>query len=365
MERNKKIIKISVQGIIVNLILVAFKATIGIIVNSIAIILDAVNNLSDAFLAIITIIGAKLSDKAPDKEHPYGHGRIEYFASVIIGAIMLFAGFTSLKECIKKVIYLEKASYSLTSLIIVIAATIVKFLFGTYVKKEGRKINSKSLVATGTDALMDSIVSLSTFVAAIVSIIWNISLESYLGLVISLIIIKSSIDILKEPINSIIGIRVEEELTQKIKRKINSYEEVQETCDLILHDYGPSKLIGSINIQVPEDMKASEIHTLTRKISEDIKKEFGILLTIGIYAANEEEKYKKIKNELNKIIKEYNEVLQVHGFYVDDKKMEISFDLIIDFQTENPTNIKNEIVEKMKEKFPKYNYYVILDTDLT
>lgn len=364
MERNKEIIKVSIKGIIVNLILVIFKMIVGIIANSIAIILDAVNNLTDAFSAIITIIATKMSGKAPDKEHPYGHGRIEYFASIVIGFIMLIAGLTSLKECIKKVIYLEKATYTKESFIIVGTAIIIKLTFGRYLKKQGIKMNSKCLVATATEAYMDAIVSLTTLIAAIVSLIWNISLESYLGVLIAILIIKSSIDILKEPINSIIGMKVEDELIQKIKNQINSYDEVQETCDLILHDYGPSNLIGSVNIQVPEDMLASQIHNLTRKISEDIRQEFGIYLTIGIYAANEEEKYIKIKRELDKIIKNYKEVLQIHGFYVDEKKKEISFDLIIDFKEEKPEKIKNEILEKIKEKFPKYKYCVILDTEL-
>ena len=184
MERNKTIIKTSIQGIIVNVILVIFKAEIGLIVNSIAIILDAVNNLSDALSSIITIIGTKLSSKRPDKKHPYGYGRIEYFSSVIIAVIVLVAGLTSLKESIEKIIHPEPAAYSVISLVIVIVAVFVKFFFGRYVKKQGEKLNSGSLVASGTDAISDSILSLSTFVAAIISMSFHISLEGYLGVII-------------------------------------------------------------------------------------------------------------------------------------------------------------------------------------
>lgn len=365
MDRNKKIIKVSIQGIIVNLILVIFKAVIGFIVNSIAIILDAVNNLSDALSSIITIVGAKLSGKAPDREHPYGHGRIEYFASIIIAVFVLVAGVTSFKESFEKILHPEVANYSIVSLVIIAVAVVVKFIFGRYVKKTGENINSKSLVASGTDAFMDSILSLSTLIAAIISLIWKISLEGYLGLIISIIIIKSSFEILKETINTIIGIRAETELTNKIKEKINSYEEVQGTYDLFLHDYGPSNLIGSAHIQVRDDMLASQIHTLTRNIATDIMKEFGIILTIGIYASNDSGKYGEIKKKLEKIIGEYPEVIQLHGFYVDESKKTISFDLIIDFKAKEPISIKNEIVKKIKEKFPEYEYYVILDTDVS
>ena len=366
MERQKKIITTSILGIIVNLILVAFKATIGIIVNSIAIILDAVNNLSDAMSSIITIIGTKLSSKAPDKKHPYGHGRIEYFASVIIAIIVLFAGATSFKESFEKILDPSQANYSTASLIIVAVAVVVKFVFGRYVKKTGETLNSQSLIASGTDAFMDSVLSFSTLIAAIISLIWHISLEGYLGVIISIIIIKSSIDILKETIDSMIGERADPELAKKMKEKINSFEEVQGSYDLNLHNYGPSNIVASVHIQVRNDMTAEEIHILTREITYAIFEEFGIVLTtIGIYAANDQGEFGEIKKELENIVKQYEEVLQVHGFYVDKNKENVFFDLIIDFKSEDKERIKDEIVQKLKQKYPKYNYNVILDSDIT
>ena len=365
MERQKKIIKTSILGIVVNLILVAFKAIVGVIVNSIAIILDAVNNLSDAISSIITIIGAKLSNKAPDKEHPYGHGRIEYFASVIISAIVLIAGVTSFKESFEKILNPTQADYNTASLVIIIVAVIAKLAIGRYVKKIGEQLNSQSLIASGTDAFMDAVLSFSTLIAAIISLIWNISLEGYLGVIISIIIIKSSIDILKETINIIIGQRADPELTKKLKEKLNLYEEVQGAYDLNIHNYGPAKIIASVHIQVRNDMTAEEIHILTRQITYDIYNEFGIALTIGIYAANDKGEFGEIKKELKKIVAGYKEVLQVHGFYVDKSKENIFFDLIIDFKADDKEKIKSEIVEKLKAKYPKYNYNVILDSDIT
>jgi len=364
MERNKTIIKTSIQGIIVNVILVIFKATVGVIVNSIAIILDAVNNLSDAISSIITIIGTKLAGKKPDKEHPYGHGRIEYFASLIIAIIVLAAGVTSGKESIEKIINPVKADYTIASLIIIIVAVIVKFFLGRHVKNVGEKIDSQSLIASGTDAFMDAVLSFSTLVAAIISLIWGISLEGYLGFVISVIIVKSSYEIMKETLNSIIGARADSELTQKLREKVNAFEEVQGVYDITLHNYGPSQIMGSLHIQVDDNMTAKEIHKLTRKIQMQIYEELGTVLTIGIYAANNsDEKYVKIKNDLAKIIQEHKEILQMHGFYVDEENKTVSFDLIIDFKAESKENVKDEVVKKIKEKYPEYNYYVILDTD--
>ena len=366
MERNKTIIKTSIQGIIVNVILVIFKAIVGVIVNSIAIILDAVNNLSDAISSIITIIGTKLAGRKPDKEHPYGHGRIEYFASLIIAVIVLIAGVTSGKESIEKIINPTKADYTTASLIIVAVAVVVKFFFGRYVKNVGEKIDSQSLIASGTDAFMDSILSLFTFIAAIISMIWGISLEGYLGFVISVIIVKSSFEIMKETLNSIIGSRADSELTQKLREKVNKFEEVQGVYDITLHNYGPSQIMGSLHIQVDDNMTAKEIHKLTRKIQLQIYEELGTVLTIGIYAANNsKEQYVKIKNELTKIIQKHKEILQMHGFYVDEENKTISFDLIIDFKAESKEKVKDEVVKEIKEKYPEYNYYVILDTDFS
>lgn len=365
MERNKKIVQTSILGIIVNLVLVAFKATVGLLVNSIAIILDAVNNLSDALSSIITIIGTKLSEKAPDKKHPYGHGRIEYFTSIIIAILVLAAGATALKESVEKVINPEEANYSIASLVIIAVAVVVKFFFGRYVKKTGEKLNSQSLIASGTDAFMDSILSLSTLVAAIISMIWHISLEGILGIIIAVVIIKSSIDILRETITIMIGIRADSELTNKLKTKIIEFREVQGVYDLDLHSYGPSKIVGSVHIQVRDDMTAKEIHKLTREITMTIFQEFGIILTIGIYAANDKGEFGEIKEQLGSIIRNYKEILQMHGFYVDEDTQNIFFDLIIDFKADNPKEIEQNIINQIKEKYPKYNYNVILDLDVS
>lgn len=365
MDRNKKIIKTSILGILVNLVLVAFKATIGVIVNSIAIILDAINNLSDALSSIITIIGTKLSGKTPDKKHPYGHGRIEYFSSVIIAVLVLAAGLTSFKESFEKIIHPEAANYSYISLFIIVVAVIIKFFFGRYVKKIGEKLNSQSLIASGTDAFMDSILSLSTLIAAIISLVWHISLEGYLGVIISIIILKSSIEILKETIDNMIGIRADSELTNKLKTRILQFNEVQGVYDLALHNYGPSSIIGSAHIQVRDDMTALEIHKLTRSITITIMQELGIILTLGIYAANDKKEFRDIKNALDKIIEKHNEILQIHGFYVDESAKNIFFDLIISFDADNREKIKNNVISQMKEKYPNYNFNVILDNDIS
>lgn len=365
MKRTKEIVKISIQGIVVNILLVIFKGIIGFITNSIAIILDAVNNLSDALSSIITIIGTALANKRPDKEHPYGHGRAEYFSSIIIGVIVLLAGLSSFKEAIEKIINIEKANYNVISLIIIITSIFVKFIFGTYVKNKGKKLNSGSLVASGIDAVNDSFLSTGTLIAAIVSLLFKVSIEGYIGLIISLFILKTSFEILKETIDDMLGVRADSSLTIKLRKKILTYEKVQGVYDLTLHNYGPSKIIGTVNIQINDNITAKEIHRITRRIIVDVFNEFGIFLTIGIYASNDTGKNSEIKKYLMSITKKYKNLIQVHAFYVDDEINSISFDVIFNFDEKEPNKIIDDIKEQMKEKYPKYDYNVILDTDFS
>lgn len=365
MNRQKKIIQTSIVGIVVNIILVIFKATIGILVNSIAITLDAVNNLTDALSSIITIIGAKLASRPPDKEHPYGYGRIEYFSSVIIAVIVLWAGITSLQESFPKIFAPDVTSYTTVSLVIVAVAVVVKFVLGRYVKNVGESINSQALVASGSDAFFDSILSLSTLVAAIISVIWNVSLEGILGVIISFVIIKASIEMLQDTVNSMIGSRVDSELSHKIKEKIESFDKVHGAYDLSLHNYGPEDTLGSVHIEIDDTMTARDIHALTFLIRNTIYQQFGIILTVGVYATNESnEEYSQIKSYIRSIIDEREEVLQMHGFYVYDDKNIISFDLIIDFNA-NREEVKGQILEKLNSKYPEYHFIIIDDYDIS
>ncbi len=364
MKREKEIIKVSFISILTNIVLVIFKAFIGFMVNSIAIILDAVNNLSDVLSSVITIIGTKIAGKAPDKKHPYGHGRIEYISTIIITLIIFLAGATALKESLFKIIEPVKANYSYISLAIVIIAIFTKVFLGKYVKDKGDKLNSTTLVASGTDALFDAVISTSTLVAALISIFFNISIEGYVGLAISLLIIKTSFFLLKDTLSEIIGERIDKTISKKVIKIVKSFEEVEGAYDLILHSYGPSMMIGSIHIQVDDNMKASEIHSLSKRIEAKVYENLGIIITIGIYANNSSDKFSlKVKEKILRIIKDYKEVLELHGLYVYDKK--ITFDLIISFDAKSRTQIKDEVLTKLQEDYPDYKIYCNIDSDYT
>ena len=365
MNRDKQIIKVSLYGILTNIALVVFKSIVWFLANSIAIVLDAVNNLSDVISSLVTIIWIKLSNKKPDKEHPFWHWRIEYFAAVIIAVIILVAWIAALKESIEKIIHPVTTNYTIVTLLVVTVAIFVKIFLWKYFKKQWKKLNSWSLVASGIDALNDSLISLSTLIWALVSIFFNIWLEGYLWIIISIFILKAGIEILKDTIKEIIWTRADPELVTKLKSKILSYEWVLWVYDIILHNYWPNKIIGTAHIQVNDDMTAKEIHRLTRNIQVWVYNEFWMVITIWIYASNNEWEFGKIQNELNQIIKNYENIIQMHGFYVDDVSNNISFDLIFDFKEEHPEKIVRKIKKEIKAKFPKYTYNVIIDTDVS
>ncbi len=364
MDRNSSIIKTSLIGIGANLVLVAFKAFAGVLSNSLSVIMDAVNNLSDALGSIITIIGTKLANKAPDKKHPYGYGQIEYISSVTIAVIVLLAGITSFKESFEKIFNPEDVNYTPITLTVIIIGILTKLTLGRYVKCQGEKLNSESLIASGSDALFDAIITTTTLVSALIYIFLKINVEGILGTVISVFIVKSGVDILMDSLSSIIGQRVESDLSVKLKEEINSYPEVHGCYDLSLHKYGPQRIIGSVHIEVDDDMTARQLHQLTQKITMQVYQQFGIILTVGIYASNTaDSRYAVIKDYIASIVSKYPELLQMHGFYVDESINLISFDLVYDFEAKNIASIRDEIIGILQEKYPDFRFSIILDND--
>lgn len=277
----------------------------------------------------------------------------------------MWAGITSLQESFPKIFVPDVTSYTSVSLIIVAVAVVVKFVLGRYVKGVGESINSQALVASGSDAFFDSILSLSTLVGAIISIVWHISLEGILGVIISFVIIKASIEMLKETVNSMIGSRVDSELSKKIKMKVESFDEVHGAYDLALHNYGPEEVMGSVHIEIDDVLTAKEIHALTFRIRQAVYSEFGIALTIGIYATNDSNsEYAGIRSYVESLLAEYPDVLQMHGFYVYDDENIVSFDLIVDFEGDRES-IKEEVLSRLCERYGDYRFIIVDDYDVS
>lgn len=367
MDRNKVIIRTSFIGIAANLFLAGFKAAVGLLSSSIAIVLDAVNNLSDVLSSVITIIGTKLAGKKPDKKHPFGHGRIEYISALTIAVIVLYAGITSLVESVKKIIHPKTPEYTAAAIIIVAAAVLVKIVLGLYVKKTGQKVNSSALIASGTDALMDSVISFSTLAAAVIFIVTGVSLEAWLGAIISIVIIKSGIGMLKDSLSDIIGQRVDSSISKEVKRTICTFPEVQGAYDLVLHSYGPDHLIGSVHIEVPDTMTVSKLDKLERKITEKVLDEHSIILAgISVYSMNTgNSKASDMYREIRRRVMSHEYVLQIHGFFLDEETKTLKFDIIIDFAAPDAKAIYNDICEEIKALYPDYDVSIVLDLDVS
>ena len=366
-SREKTIVRTSIIGIIANVFLAGFKAVIGLMTNSIAIVLDAVNNISDAGSSLITIVGTKLAAKEPDKKHPFGYGRIEYLSAMIISVIVLYAGITSLVESVKQIIHPKTPDYTTASLIIVAVAVLVKILLGRYVKSVGVRVNSDSLVNSGEDATLDSVISASTLVAAVIFIFFHISLEAWLGAIISLVIIKAGIEMLRDTISQILGEKNDPDLARSIKETVTGFPGVQGAYDLVLNNYGPDAWNGSIHIEVPDTFSANQLDQLIREIQTAVYQQHQVILTaIGVYSVNtQDQEVIDAQKKVREIVFAHQHVKQMHGFYLIKEPKSIRFDIVVSFDAGDRRAVYREALEDVQKAFPEYELQVAMDTDFS
>ena len=364
-SREQTIIRTSIIGIAANVLLAAFKAVVGLLSNSIAIVLDAVNNISDAGSSLITIVGTKLAGKEPDKKHPFGYGRIEYLSAMLIAVIVLYAGITAFVESVKQIIHPETPDYSAVSLVIVGVAVVVKILLGCYVKRMGIKANSDSLVNSGEDAMLDSVISAATLVAAVIWLIFKVSLEAWLGAIIALVIIKAGVEMLRDTVSQILGERNDAELAKAIRQTVTSFPQVSGAYDLVLNNYGPDTWNGSIHIEVPDTCSADQLDQLIREITQKVLKEHRVLLTaIGVYAENTRDREViRVRERVKEIVLSHEHVLQMHGFYLLKEEKAMRFDVVISFDAKDRRAVYTEVVADVQQAFPDYRLQVAMDTD--
>ena len=366
-ERDRTIIRTSIIGILANAFLAAFKAVVGLAANSIAIVMDAVNNLSDAASSVITIVGTKLAGKEADRKHPFGYGRIEYLSAMIISLLVLYAGVTAFVESVKKIIHPDMPEYSAVTLIIVAVAVAVKILLGRYVKRTGEKVRSDSLINSGEDATLDAVISASTLAAAAIWLLFRISLEAWLGAVIAAVIIKSGIGMLRETLSRILGERADAQLARDIKATVVSHPEISGVYDMVLHNYGPDSYNGSVHIEVPDTLSADDLDKLIRKVTVDVFRKHNVILTaIGVYSYNTKDpEAAAAREQVSRIAAEHPYVLQMHGFYLDKAEKTIRFDIVVSFDAKDRSRVYREISEKVQEAFPDYTLQIAMDTDFS
>lgn len=367
LSRDRTIIRTSIIGILANVLLAAFKAVVGLTSNSIAIVMDAVNNLSDAASSIITIVGAKLAGKEPDRKHPFGHGRAEYLSAMIIGVLVLYAGITAFVESVKVILHPETPDYSTASLLIVAVAVVVKVVLGRYVKHVGQQVNSDSLINSGEDATLDSVISASTLIAAALYLWLGISVEAWLGAVIAAIIIKSGYEMLQETLSKILGERADAQLARDIKRTVASHPMVHGVYDLVMHNYGPDAYHASVHIEVPDTMTALDIDQLIRAITIDVYQKHHVALTaVGVYAFNTQDlEAIAVRGKVFKLVTENPYVLQMHGFYLNKAEKTLRFDFVVSFDAPDRRKVYEEVCAAVQQAYPDYQLQIAMDTDFS
>lgn len=366
-SREATIVRTSVLGIGANVLLAAFKAVVGMLTHSIAVTMDAVNNLSDAMSSVITIVGTKLAGKAPDKNHPLGYGRVEYLSATVISIIVLYAGVSSLIESVKGIVSPQTPSYTPTSLVIIAAAVVVKLVLGRHVKATGERVGSDSLVASGADALFDAVLSASTLAAAAVFITTGFAIEAWVGAAISVVIVKSGLDMLRDTLSQILGERADADLAQEVRRIVSADPDANGAYDLVLHSYGPEQLVGSVHTEVADTLRADCIDEMTRRIQHAVYAGTNgrvILAAVGIYSRNtSDDVAMRMRSEVTRMVMAHDGVIQMHGFHVDEKNRLLDFDVILDFALPDRESTYRQIVGEVQAAYPDYSVSVTLDVD--
>ena len=367
-KRNAGIISTNIVGIVLNLILVGFKLTVGFIIHATSIITDGLNNFADSLNSLISIIGTKLSGKKPTRKHPFGFGRFEYITSTIIGIVILVVGALAIKDSIESIIeyYTTRvlADFNLFTIIMIGVAIAIKLIMALIYRINAKRFDSMNLKALSADSFFDALLSTATLIAAIVGMVWGFYIEGYVGILIGGFIIKSGVEVLIEAMGHLLGKRVDEELSKQIKQDILSINGVSGVYDLILNNYGHDKYIGSVHVGVSNEMDAHEVQELERAINILMYTKYKIIMTTGIYAKNKETKdSKEIYTSLMELVKDNSNILQVHGFFVDEKDGYVNFDLVFSFDEKDPKSIVESIKKNLEEKHNKYVFIINIDYD--
>ena len=353
-------------GVICNIILFLIKLTIGLLLNSIAIISDAVNNLSDIGSSLVTIVGSKLSNRHPDKEHPFGHGRFEYISSLIVSFIIMIVGFELFKSSISKIIHPEKMNFSLLLTAILCLSILVKIWMYTYNQYLGKKINSSVLIAVSHDSLNDVIATSAVIFSTILGHFVNFPIDGIVGLIVSGLVMYTGFGIAKNTVGVLLGTPPTPELVDEISNIITSGEGIIGVHDLIVHDYGPGRVMASAHAEVPDDINIVKIHEVIDNTEQKIETELGIHIVIHMDPLSVNcERTNEVRKLVIDTVNEINPLFSIHDFRMTDgeNKINLIFDLAIpcDIPDSERQKAIDAISQKLYEKDERYNMVIKID----
>lgn len=363
-SRQERMIRTSVLGILVNLLIAAVKIIIGTLASSIAIVSEGMNNATDAGSSFLTYIGTKLSGKHPDEKHPFGYGRIEYLTGMIVGVLILYAGLGMLKESVNGIFHPTDMKVSVLAVVIVAGTAVTKFVLGMYTIKVGKSVESEVLIAVGEDGRNDSYFSGLTILSSVIFLLTGFSLDAYAGIVFSFVVIKSGIDALKNTASDLIGRSGKEELARKLYKEIRKTKGVISAIDMMLHDYGPDRYSGSVNIEIDHKRSIGEVYEEIHKLQLRIMEEYHVTMVFGIYAVDEDtSNVVELRKYIGKFVRMNEHVKSFHALYLSKETDTIYCDFIVDYELRDWEGTKESFIEYMKKEYPDQEVALTIETE--
>ena len=363
-NREGVVVTVSALGILVNLISAAVKVVIGVAVSSIAIVSEGVNNATDSATSLITIVGTKLSAKHPTEKHPFGYGRIEYLTSLLISVLILITGAELMESSVKLIFHPEEMSISYSTMAIIAVSALIKLLLGTFTIKEGKRVDSSSLVALGTECRSDSVVSVITLVTALVFLIFHISLDAYAGIIMSLIVLKAGFEVLKDTLSDLLGQAGEEELAQELYRIIRAEPLVLNAADMMLHNYGPDAFSGSVNVEIDHSKTVGEVYAALHELQLKIMHEKHITMVFGIYAVDRDhQEIRRLRDQVAAFVREQPHVTSYHALYIHPNGQDLYVDLVVDYNLADWDSLRQEFTAYMAGLYPDKHLELVIETN--
>lgn len=351
-------------GIAVNVVLALVKVIIGLMTSSIAIISEGANVASDSLSSLLTLIGTKLASRHPDSKHPFGYGRIEYLASLIISVMILVTGLEMLISSVKLIFHPEEMNISALIIVLVALTAAVKFFLGVYTMKVGKKVSSGALVGMGMDSRNDAFASLITIVASLVYLIFHVSLDAYAGIIISALILKSGIGLLMDTVSDLLGRPGEHELAVNLYREIRGTEGILSAADMMLHNYGPDAWSGSVNVEIDSSKTVGEIYSFLHALQLRIMHEYHVTMVFGVYAVDRTSPESKLLGrQIGAFVKDHAPIKSFHAVYLDEANKTLYFDIIVDYSLHDWQPLRDELTAYMHDLYPDYNLQLTIETE--
>lgn len=356
----------SVVGILCNVLLFAGKLAVGMVMRSVSVMADAFNNLSDAASSVIGFVGVKMAGKPADREHPFGHGRIEYIAALVVAFLVIQVGLTFFKSSLDKIRHPEDLSFDLVSMLILTASVAVKLWLGRFNKALGKRINSSVMQAAAADALGDVVTTLATMGSILFFHFTQINIDGFVGLLVSLVVMWAGIGIARDTLEPLIGQPVDPKLYREISEFVESYDGILGSHDLIVHNYGPTRSLASIHAEVPNDVDIETSHEIIDRIERDAARKLGIFLVIHMDpVAVRDERVTELKEQVTAELKKIDEKLSLHDFRIVDGEQQINliFDVVVphSYSDKDMAQLHLDIVEKVSGLDPRYQCVVTLE----